>query len=395
MRTRLLTVFACAGMLSAYMQIHHAWAADKPQDSLQTLLKKEKDKLDLLKEKIEKQEQKVSQSGEKESSFLQNLSQIEDRLRVKEKELDVYKWDIQFNKNKTVTLSSEIQELEKVQERQQIILAKRLRMTYKEGNLFPIKILFSADNVNDLMQRIKYLEMVTSYDSTIFQKYHERLRELEMERENLLQTRARLLELEQDALSKKEEIRLEKEEKANLLNKFKNEKTLALQARQELIKASNALNNLISGLEKRLESGEGLNFEESKGLLNAPVAGDIMNHIGKKRDRNFESYIVYNGINIKTPKGTPVRSVYEGKVLFAGSLEGYGNLIILGHGEKYHSLYGHLDEIITSVGKKVRGGQIIAKSGDSGSLVGESLYFELRQMGKPIEPTGWFRVAKK
>jgi len=282
-----------------------------------------------------------------------------------------------------------------MREKQQAILAKRLRMTYKEGNLFPLKVLFSADNVNDLMQRIKYLEMVTSYDSSIFQKYHEKLHELEMEKENLLQTRAKLLELEQEALNKKEEIRQEKEEKASLLLRLKNEKKMAIQARQELINASGALNNLISGLEKKLESGEGLNFEESKGYLYAPVTGDILNHIGKKRDRNYESYIVYNGINIKTPKGTPVRAVYEGKVLFTGSLEGYGNLIILGHGEKYHSLYGHLDEIITAVGKKVRSGQIIAKSGDSGSLVGESLYFELRQMGKPIEPTGWFRVAKK
>lgn len=384
-----------AGMLSAHVQDTHALAAGKSSDDLQMQLKKEKDRLGLLKEKIGKQEQKVSQVDEKETTFLQNLSQIEERLKVKEKELDVYKWDIQFNKNKTVTLSADIQELEKMREKQQAILAKRLRMTYKEGNLFPLKVLFSADNVNDLMQRIKYLEMVTSYDSSIFQKYHEKLRELETEKENLLQTRAKLLELEQEALSKKEEIRQEKEEKASLLTRLKNEKTMAIQARQELINASSALNNLISGLEKKLESGEGLNFEDSRGYLHAPVTGDILNHIGKKRDRNYESYIVYNGINIKTPKGTPVRAVYEGKVLFTGSLEGYGNLIILGHGEKYHSLYGHLDEIITAVGKKVRSGQIIAKSGDSGSLVGESLYFELRQMGKPIEPTGWFRVAKK
>ncbi len=393
MRQLFLILFA--GLLFAQVQYSHALAAGKSSDDLQIQLKKEKDRLGLLKEKIGKQEQKVSQADEKETTFLQNLSQIEERLKIKEKELDVYKWDIQFNKNKTVTLSGDIQELEKMREKQQAILAKRLRMTYKEGNLFPLKVLFSADNVNDLMQRIKYLEMVTSYDSSIFQKYHEKLHELEMEKENLLQTRAKLLELEQEALNKKEEIRQEKEEKASLLLRLKNEKKMAIQARQELINASGALNNLISGLEKKLESGEGLNFEESKGYLYAPVTGDILNHIGKKRDRNYESYIVYNGINIKTPKGTPVRAVYEGKVLFTGSLEGYGNLIILGHGEKYHSLYGHLDEIITAVGKKVRSGQIIAKSGDSGSLVGESLYFELRQMGKPIEPTGWFRVAKK
>lgn len=378
-----------------YIQASTAVAVDKTDERLQSLLKQEKSKLDQLKEKIERQEQKVSKVGEEEISFLKNLSQIEDRLKLKEKEMEVYKWDIQVNRNKVFTLTSDIKELEKLREKQKSILAKRLRMSYKEGSLFPIKVLFSADNVNDLLQRIKYLETVTAYDSSIFERYQEKLRALELERENLLQTQARLMELEQEAVNKKEEVRLEREGKASLLAKLKNEKKIALQARQELINATSSLNNLIMGLEKRLSSGEGLNFEEAKGVLPLPVQGAILNRIGKRKDSSYESYIVYNGINIKTPKGTPVRVIHEGKVLFAGPLEGYGNLIIVGHGEQFHSLYGHLDEIITAVGKKVRSGQIIAKSGDTGSLVGESLYFELRRMGKPIDPSGWFQMAKK
>lgn len=378
-----------------YIQASTAIAVDKTDERLQSLLKQEKSKLDQLKEKIERQEQKVSKVGEEEISFLKNLSQIEDRLKLKEKEMEVYKWDIQVNRNKVFTLTSDIKELEKLREKQKSILAKRLRMSYKEGSLFPIKVLFSADNVNDLLQRIKYLETVTAYDSSIFERYQEKLRALELERENLLQTQARLMELEQEAVNKKEEVRLEREGKASLLAKLKNEKKIALQARQELINATSSLNNLIMGLEKRLSSGEGLNFEEAKGVLPLPVQGAILNRIGKRKDSSYESYIVYNGINIKTPKGTPVRVIHEGKVLFSGPLEGYGNLIIVGHGEQFHSLYGHLDEIITAVGKKVRSGQIIAKSGDTGSLVGESLYFELRRMGKPIDPSGWFQMAKK
>jgi septal ring factor EnvC (AmiA/AmiB activator) len=87
--------------------------------------------------------------------------------------------------------------------------------------------------------------------------------------------------------------------------------------------------------------------------------------------------------------------VFEGNVLYTGALEGYGNLIILGHGKDYHTLYGHLDEIIATVGKRVRPGQIIGRTGDTGSLVGEALYFEIRYKGKPIEPTTWFQRPKK
>ncbi len=382
-------------VFSLHVLSDFAFAAVKTDERLQSRLKQEKSKLDELHEKIEKQEQKVSQVDEKEVSFLKNLSQVDERLKLKEKELEAYKWDIQVNRNKASALSSEVEEMERLLEKQKLVLAKRLRLNYKEGSLFPIKVLFSADNVNDLLQRIKYLEMVTAYDTSIFHHYHEKLHELEAEKDSLQQTQAKLLELEQEAISKKEGVRREKEEKANLLNKLKNERKLALQARQELINASSALNNLILGLEKKLETGEGLSFEESKGFLELPVHGIILNTIGKKRDKDYESYIVYNGINIKVAKGTPVRAIHSGKVLFAGNLEGYGNLIILGHGDKFHSLYGHLDEIITSVGKKIRGGQIIAKSGDTGSLVGESLYFELRNLGKPVDPAGWFKMAKK
>ena len=87
--------------------------------------------------------------------------------------------------------------------------------------------------------------------------------------------------------------------------------------------------------------------------------------------------------------------IFEGKTLYTGTLEGYGNIVILGHGKEYHSLYGHLDEIITQVGKNIRIGQIIARSGDTGSIMGESLYFEMRHKGNPIEPTAWLHKSNK
>ena len=88
-----------------------------------------------------------------------------------------------------------------------------------------------------------------------------------------------------------------------------------------------------------------------------------------------------------------MRAIFDGTVLYTGELEGYGNLVIIGHGKDFHSLYGHLDVIKVSANKVVKTDEVIALSGDSGSLSGESLYFELRKNGKPIKPNPWF--AKK
>ncbi len=158
---------------------------------------------------------------------------------------------------------------------------------------------------------------------------------------------------------------------------------------------SGNLNDLISKLEEKLVLGEGLSITDVKGRLTYPVKGKILNRFGKKRDKRYDTYIVYNGINLKVRKGTEVRSVFRGKVLYTGTLEGYGKMIIIGHGEDYHSLYGHLDKIGVEKGAWVREGTVIGESGDTGSLLGATLYLELRHKGKPIEPTRWFQVARK
>ena len=125
------------------------------------------------------------------------------------------------------------------------------------------------------------------------------------------------------------------------------------------------------------------------------MKGQFLNKFGRKREKQYNTYIVYNGVNIRSQKGTPVRAISDGKVLYTGTIEGYGNIIIIGHGNDYHSLYGHLDEIITQVGKAVRPGQIIGRSGDTGSTLGESLYFEIRHKGRPVEPTAWLSQSKR
>ena len=173
------------------------------------------------------------------------------------------------------------------------------------------------------------------------------------------------------------------------------QKVYAMQTRKELLKASENLNDLISKLEEKLVLGEGLSMADVKGRLVYPVKGKIINRFGRKMDKRFGTYIVYNGINLKVEKGTDVHSIFHGKVLYTGTLEGYGKLIIIGHGDGYHSLYGHLDKIKAKNGDWVHEGTVIGESGDTGSPLGATLYLELRHEGKPVEPTRWFQVARK
>jgi len=98
-----------------------------------------------------------------------------------------------------------------------------------------------------------------------------------------------------------------------------------------------------------------------------------------------------NGVDIEAGEGTAVEAVYPGAVVYTGWFKGYGNLIILDHGNEYYTLYAHVAEIHVKEGDEVRQGQRIGTVGETGSLAGPRLYFEVRYQGKPQDPEQWLR----
>ena len=382
-------------ILVGFIAIIPASAGDKKIDEINDLLKKEKVERDKLQSRIKKQSRALSKMGKKEHSSLKKQRILDDRLKMRRRELKIYDWNIKLNQKKYRTLTKSLATSRNQLSLQRKEMGRRLRTIYKEGSLFPVKILFSSDNFNDLLKRVKYMESVAAYDSVLFNDYNSKYRKQNREKEALLHAKGKLLLFKESAENKKKEISAENKEKKRFLARLKKEKKLNKQLKNELIQSSNKLNLLIARLEEKLILGEGLDISDKKGRLSPPVKGRFLNKFGRKRDKHYDTYIVYNGVNIRSAKGTPVRSVFAGKVLYTGTLEGYGNIIIIGHGKEFHSLYGHLDEVNTLVGKTVRPGQIIGRSGDTGSILGESLYFEIRHKGKPIEPTAWLSRSKK
>ena len=333
--------------------------------------------------------------GKKESKILKTLETLDNKKKVRERELKIYRWNIKINKRQLDRLSQKINITERQLTRQKSTLGKRLRALYKEGKMFPVKVLFSAEDYNDLIQKMKYMELLMSHDSRIFENYQKRWKQSKEQERKLSQAKEKLIQFETAALQKKNEIEERKGNKSKFLKTIKNKKIYFIQTRKEMLKASENLNGLIAKLEQKKISGQELSFVDKKGRLFFPVKGKVLNRFGRVRDKRFQSYIINNGLNLKVKKGTKVHPIFQGTVLFAGSLEGYGNLIILGHGDKYHSLYGHLDKILVQTGDYVYEDRAIGLSGDSGSLVGETLYLELRHQGKPIDPAPWLQASKR
>jgi septal ring factor EnvC (AmiA/AmiB activator) len=101
---------------------------------------------------------------------------------------------------------------------------------------------------------------------------------------------------------------------------------------------------------------------------------------------NFRS-----GIDISADRGEPVYAVFPGQVLYSSWFKGYGNMLIIDHGGHYYTVYAHVEEIFKQKGERVEDNEVIATVGDSGSLEGPGLYFEVRHHGKPLDPAKWIK----
>ena len=107
---------------------------------------------------------------------------------------------------------------------------------------------------------------------------------------------------------------------------------------------------------------------------------------------NFKTF--QNGIDIKSDRGEPILAICSGKIIFSNWLQGYGNLIIIDHGNSYHSVYAHAEELFKKEGELVEPGEVIATVGESGAMTGSPLlYFEIRHQGKPVDPLIWLNKS--
>jgi septal ring factor EnvC (AmiA/AmiB activator) len=133
-------------------------------------------------------------------------------------------------------------------------------------------------------------------------------------------------------------------------------------------------------------------FTELKGGLTWPVAGTLLHDFGQPR---AGGRLTWNGVVLAAARGSEVRAVYHGRVVFADWLAGLGLLVIVDHGEGYMTLYGYNETTLKSAGDWVAPGDVIATVGDSGGQARAGLYFEIRQGAKPVNPRAWITRQPK
>jgi len=353
-----------------------------PADQIdKDITQKKKDLKDIKKEINLTKEREKAVRG-KESSILGNLHLLEVELYQKEKELKQMETQLAQAQERLRQTKHQIVMLSKIMEHTKEELFSRLIALYKMGRIPSEGLLLTSQSYPDLLRLDKYLRVIIDYDARLVGTYRHQVVLKERYQEELIQDQLQWQRNISEIEKKKKEITRVSEEKRALLKSIQNQKVVYQKVRLELEQRAKDLQTLVDKLEreKSLLAYGKPKYEILKGKLTPPVQGKVISLFKEKGQ---------NGIEIKAPIGAEVRAILSGKVLYADWFKGFGNIVILDHGDHTFTVSGYCSELLKKPGDAVAQGEVIALVGSSGSLKGPCLYFEIRRHGKPQDPIEW------
>lgn len=269
-------------------------------------------------------------------------------------------------------------------------LGQRLRQIYVRGELGWLDLVFGADSISEGLQGYELAKQLAISDERLTRQVA-RSRDLIAETERRIGLQKHELEQAKEQVEKRrKQAAAARDEQLAAVDLVRRKAGLHRRAVSELKSARGRLSNLVASMEGRAPAAKG--FASWRGRLPSPVpSARLEAGFGKQVDERFGTVTVNQGVDLRAALGSPIKAVYPGKVVFAQTFQGYGRLVILDHGGNYYSLYGHLERIQVTQGDRAEQGQAIGTLGQSGSLKGPYLYFEVRRGNQAQDPAQWVR----
>jgi septal ring factor EnvC (AmiA/AmiB activator) len=269
-------------------------------------------------------------------------------------------------------------------------LADQVRAAYIIGREEPLRLLLNQEDparAGRMLASYGYFGRARAGHIERIAASVRRLEELDAE---LASEEQRLASLEAERRAELTRLEQARARRGTVLASLTAESRSRTQSLAKLRDQKAALEKLLRELKRAMEAfpvtGKEA-FAKLRGKLAWPVAGRLVARFGESRAGGVK----WDGVVVETERGTPVRSVHNGRIVYADWLPGLGLLAIVDHGEGYLSLYGHNERLYKAAGERVVAGDTIAAAGDSGGRSRPELYFEIRKGGKPVDPRPWFK----
>jgi len=367
-----------------------------------------KNNLNKIQKQIDLIDKEIKKNSKVKKGLNKSLKKHEKEISATKKEIYKAKKKQKSNKKKLASLNKKLKKLELEMLKRKKLQSEILYQSYIKPKPGYLQLFLEGINPNEVSRQINYIGFLTKAQN-------ENILELNKIRENISSTKKSTKKILKNVtqLRKKKEKNAKKLEKrkeakkitlSKISKKLKSQKSKKQKLQQDEKKLSNLVKNLMLKLkaeEKRRRLGKKeitdkkkivdieaykINFAKLKKKLKLPIKGKIIHkYNSKRRDTGTR----WKGLFIKAKEGSNVTSVASGQVVFSDWLRGFGNIIIIDHGKSYMSLYGNNDSLLKQKGEYIKGGDVIALSGNSGGNKNNGLYYELRHNGKPFNPLKW------
>ncbi len=359
------------------------------------LAQNQQGQLDELRQKIARLQEQIGAQEKSETSALEFLRALDEQVDLTHRLVGQIRKQEREKRTK-------ISETEQVQKRTQdqlarlkALAAQRAVVFYKYGRLQDAEILLTTRSLNQMLLWSKYHQQLSDNDRRIMAGINKKHEQIDQQKTVLtaeLQTQQRLLSEKQQ---EEEALKKRREQRQAVLKKVRNDKNFYQMQLAETQKAITRIRQLISSAEAKAPRREAAPVLNSGAFMNLrrampwPATGRIVSHYGTYRHPVLNTVTNNLGIDIATPLGAPVRSVATGRVTAITWQRGYGNLMIISHADGYYTVYTHLADINVALNEEVAAEQVIGAVGETGSLQGVTLHFQLWNREEALNPEDW------
>jgi septal ring factor EnvC (AmiA/AmiB activator) len=362
----------------------------------------QRDKLESLRHRIEEMQVEMDRTSESKAVAADALKESERSISHINRKLKNLEAKLRSTDSALSKLKLQQRRLNANMEEQESAIGDLLYRRYINGNRAHLNLLLNKQDPNMIARELTYYRYIAIDRARQLDEFHSDYLALSKVTAEIGAQREQLDEVRAEQASEKDALRKQKQARQRTLATISRQLRSQRREFKQLQGDENRLARLVEKIEKMLDSGESgslvkndkfpddrfdnLAFDQLKGKLTLPVKGAITNRFGELRP---DSSIVWKGLFLRTSSGQAVKAVAAGQVVFADWLRGFGNLMIIDHGDGYMSLYGYNESLYKEVGEQVHGGDTVASTGNSGGSEEYGLYFELRHKSKPFDPVKW------
>ena len=367
-------------------------------------LRYQNDAINKMKKEIEELSSKLRKANINETTTSKRITNLDEELALVNKLVQSLKKEENSNRTKVNNLKGRIKtkedELELLRERYE----QRIRNTYLKGRVSDLEKVLSSTSWRQAVYRTQYLKIISSIEQTMTKEIEGILLTINKDKlklESLLRQSISLKRDKQKQMTSLRKMRIRREKELNRIRQDKSalanymqEKSAGVKQLESIIKKvleDKARSEREERIRKQQQALKTKEFNLLKGQLPWPTEGRVILKFGKQWNPRLKTTTDNPGIDIKGQPGSPIRSTMSGVVTTITYIRGYGTTVIIDHGGGFYTVYSHVTNIQTQVDSEVRSGDVIAYMGDSGSVNGSKLHFEVWGKGQKLDPEKWLR----